>query len=254
MTRREETSPPNQKKEEDSLYTTFSRVYRTAKPISRILMMLKIKQVVDPSAKRKDKERDKELNKDTISNFIKELQTKLRSFTSQSYLMLIFVGTGYCFLGLENSTENIMELVKFYKKETKMVENAHIITFNEECPCSNFPVFYKYEGEVYDKESQSYKDVSPPEKAWILYDNYFCNLGKNLKKIIRSEADFKTNNFDVVKEENNFVKYLPTSNEIELFEGDLFLSIDAFIEMYLDEEKVEFDSDVVYPYYWPMNI
>ena len=254
MTRREESSPIQQKKEEDSLYTTFSRVYRTAKPISRILMMLKIIQVVDPSQKRKDKEREKELNKDTISNFIKELQAKLRSFTSQSYLMLIFVGTGYCFLGLENSTENIMELVKFYKKETKMVENAHIITFNEECPCSNFPVFYKYEGEVYDKESQSYKDVSPPEKAWILYDNYFCNLGKNLKKIIRSEADFKTNNFDVVKEENNFVKYLPTSNEIELFEGDLFLSIDAFIEMYLDEEKVEFDSDVVYPYYWPMNI
>lgn len=254
MTRREESSPIQQKKEEDSLYTTFSRVYRTAKPISRILMMLKIIQVVDPLQKRKDKEREKELNKDTISNFIKELQAKLRSFTSQSYLMLIFVGTGYCFLGLENSTENIMELVKFYKKETKMVENAHIITFNEECPCSNFPVFYKYEGEVYDKESQSYKDVSPPEKAWILYDNYFCNLGKNLKKIIRSEADFKTNNFDVVKEENNFVKYLPTSNEIELFEGDLFLSIDAFIEMYLDEEKVEFDSDVVYPYYWPMNI
>ena len=135
-----------------------------------------------------------------------------------------------------------------------MVENVHIITFNEECPTSNFPVFYKYEGEVYDKESQSYKDLSSPEKAWILYDNYFCNLGIKLKNIIRSEADFKSNNSEVVKEENNFVKYLPTSNEIECFEGEDFMSIDAFYNMYLDEVKVEFDSDVIYPYYWPINV
>ena len=147
-----------------------------------------------------------------------------------------------------------MEFVKIYQKRTKMVENVHIITFNEECPTSNFPVFYKYEGEVYDKESQSYKDLSSPEKAWILYDNYFCNLGRNLKNIIRSEADFKSNNSQVVKEENNFVKYLPTSNEIECFEGEDFMNIETFANMYLDEVKVEFDSDVIYPYYWPINV
>ena len=241
-------------KKQESLYDTFYREYKEAKPISRILLMVKIVQVVDPQQKRRDKEKEKELNKDTIQNYINELKTILKDLQNQSNIMLIFVGTGYCFLGLENTTEDIMELIKIYQKRTKMVENVHIITFNEECPTSNFPVFYKYEGEVYDKESQSYKDLSSPEKAWILYDNYFCNLGRNLKNIIRSEADFKSNNSQVVKEENNFVKYLPTSNEIECFEGEDFMNIDTFANMYLDEVKIEFDSDVIYPYYWPINV
>ena len=240
-------------KNQTSLYDTFNRVYKEAKPISRILLMVKIVQVVDPLQKRRDKEREKELNKDTIQNYINELKSILKGFKNQSNIMLIFVGTGYCFLGIENTTEDIMELIKVYKNKTKMVEDVHIITFNEECPCSNFPVFYKYEGEVYDKESQSYKDLSSPEKAWILYDNYFCNMGRNLKNIIRSEADFKSNNSEVVKEENNFLKYLPTSNEIECFEGPDFMNIDIFADMYLNEVKIEFDSDVVYPYYWPIN-
>ena len=181
-------------KDQTSLYDTFNRIYKEAKPISRILLMVKIVQVVDPLQKRKDKEKEKELNKDTIQNYINELKSILKQLQNQSNVMLIFVGTAYCFLGLENTTEDIMELIKIYKNKTKMVEDVHVITFNEECPCSNFPVFYKYEGEVYDKESQSYKDLSSPEKAWILYDNYFCNLGRNLKNIIRSEADFKSNN------------------------------------------------------------
>ena len=241
-------------KNQTSLYDTFNRVYQEANPISRILLMVKIVQVVDPLMKRRDKEKEKELNKDTIQNYINELKSILKDLKNQSNIMLIFVGTGHCFLGLENTTEDIMELIKIYRKKTKMVENVHVVTFNEECPMSNFPVFYKYEGEVYDKESQSYKDLSSPEKAWILYDNYFCNLGRNLKNIIRSEADFKSNNSQVVKEENNFVKYLPTSNEIECFEGEDFMNIDTFANMYLDEVKIEFDSDVIYPYYWPINV
>jgi len=241
-------------KNQESLLNTFSNLYEEATPISRIILMIKIVQVVDPNQKKRDKEKEKELNKDTIPNFIAELKENLKKLTNPSNIMLIFVGTGYCFLGLENSTDNIMQFIKIYKNQTKMVEDIHIITFNEECPQPNFPVFYKYEGEVYDKESQSYKDLSSPEKAWILYDNYFCNLGRNLKNIIRSEADFKSNNSQVVKEENNFVKYLPTSNEIECFEGEDFMNIDTFANMYLDEVKIEFDSDVIYPYYWPINV
>ena len=257
MISREEENKTKQIREnlinQKSLYDTYKYVYDQAKPVSRILIMMKIVQVVDPNQKRKDKEKEKELNKDTIPNFIKELKENLNKLNLPSNIMLIFVGTGYCFLGLENTAENIMQLVRIYQKRTKMVENAHIITFNEECPTSSFPVFYKYEGEVYDKESQSYKDLSSSEKAWILYDNYFCNLGKKLKGTIRSEADFKTNNEVVVKEENNYVKYLPTSNEIECFEGKDFMDIDTFKEMYLDELKIEFDSDIIYPYYWPIN-
>ena len=135
-------------KNQPSLYDTFNKVYQEAKPISRILLMVKIVQVVDPLQKRKDKEKEKELNKDTIQNYIKELKSILKDLQNQSNVMLIFVGTAYCFLGIENTTEDIMELIKVYRKKTKMVEDVHIITFNEECPCSNFPVFYKYEGEV----------------------------------------------------------------------------------------------------------
>ena len=83
-----------------SLYDTFKDVYDKAKPVSRILMMLKIVQVVDPQQKRKDKEKEKELNKDTIPNFINELKENLNKLNLPSNIMLIFVGTGYCFLGL----------------------------------------------------------------------------------------------------------------------------------------------------------
>ena len=38
-----------------SLYDTFKDVYDKVKPVSRILMMLKIVQVVDPQQKRKRK-------------------------------------------------------------------------------------------------------------------------------------------------------------------------------------------------------
>ena len=237
-----------------SLYDTFDDLYRQGEPISRILMMVKIVQVIDLESKKRDKEKEKELNKDTIPNFLAELKSILKKLTSESNIMLIFVGSGYCFLGLENTTQNIMELIKIYRKKTKMVEDIHIIFFNEECPTSNFPVFYKYEGEVYEKESQIYKDLSIPEKAWMIYDSYFCNLGKKKKKIIRSEADFKSNNSEVIKEENNFVIYLPTSNEISVFEGEQFMSIEAFANMYLDDYTLEFDSEVVYPYYWPINV
>jgi hypothetical protein len=241
-------------KNQESLLNTFSNLYEEATPISRIILMIKIVQVVDPNQKKRDKEKEKELNKDTIPNFIAELKENLKKLTNPSNIMLIFVGTGYCFLGLENSTDNIMQFIKIYKNQTKMVEDIHIITFNEECPQPNFPVFYKYEGEVYDKESQIYKDVSLPEKAWILYDSYLCNLGRILRNKIRSEADFKSSISEVVKEENNFVKYLPTSNEISEFEKSFFMTIDEFYDMYLDEPKIELDSDNIYPYYWPINV
>ena len=132
-------------KKQASLYDTFYREYQEAKPISRILLMVKIVQVVDPQQKRRDKEKEKELNKDTIQNYINELKSILKDFKNQSNIMLIFVGTGYCFLGVENTTEDIMELIKIYKKRNKMIENIHIITINKECTTSNKNVFYKYE-------------------------------------------------------------------------------------------------------------
>ena len=43
-------------------------------------------------------------------------------------------------------------------------------------------------------------------------------------------------------------------NEVQIFEGKDFQNLDEFIDMYLNEVDVEFDNDLVYPYYWPINI
>ena len=82
----------NRLKNQTSLYDTFNKVYKEVKPISRILLMMKIVQVVNPLQKRKDKEREKELIKDTIQNYIKELKSILIEFQNQSNVMLIFLG------------------------------------------------------------------------------------------------------------------------------------------------------------------
>ena len=242
--------------EKPSLYDTMNKVYQDKIPICRLVYMAKIVQphVEDTGKKKKDKEKLKELSKDIIPNFISDLKQCLNSFSTQSNVMIIFVGTIYAFVGIENSTSNIFSLIKYLKNESKMTEDIHVINYNEECPNYNFPVWYKYEGEVYEKESQIYKDFSVPEKAWTLYDNYFCNFGCDLREIIKKEEDFENNNKEVVDKEVNYVKYFPTKNEIEIFEGDNFQSLDEFIEMYINEVDVEFDNDLIYPYYWPINV
>ena len=242
--------------QEPSLYDTMNKAYKDKIPICRLVYMAKIvKPVVeDTGKKKKDKEKLKELSKEIIPNFISDLKKCLNSFETQSNVMLIFVGTIYAFVGIENSTSNIFSLIKYLKNESKMTEDIHVINYNEECPNYNFPVWYKYEGEVYEKESQIYKDFSIPEKAWTLYDNYFCNFGCDLREIIKKEEDFENNNKDVVDKEVNYVKYFPTKNEVEIFEGDNFQSLDEFIEMYINEVDVEFDNDLIYPYYWPINV
>jgi hypothetical protein len=197
---------------------------------------------------------EKELTKEIIPNFISDLKSKLNTFSAPSNIMLIFVGSIYCFVGIENTTENIMDLMKFLKNDSKMTKSAHIITFNEECPSPTFPVWYKYEGEVYEKESQTYKDVIIPEKAWTLYDNFFCNYGKTLRGIIKTESDFDNAKKAITDEEVKYVKYLPTMNEVQIFEGKDFQDLDEFIDMYLNEVDIEFDNDLVYPYYWPISV
>ena len=240
-------------KDEKSLYDTVYREYKDKKPISRIVYLAKITQPQAPptTTKKKEKEAPKP---DTTQHFISDLKGKLNTFTSPSNVMIIFVGDIYAFVGIENSTDNIMELVKFLKKGSTMTESAHIILFNEDCPYSSFPVWYKYEGEVYEKDSQIYKDMTSAEKGWALYDNFFCNLGKNLKKLIKTEADFTANEKAVKDEEVKYVKYLPSMNEINLFVSEEYPNLDSFIQLYLDELEINFDDDIVYPYYWPINV
>jgi hypothetical protein len=53
------------------------------------------------------------------------------------------------------------------KNKTSFHETVNIIAFVEESPVSFFPVWYKYEGSVYDMESQQYKDKAITEKVFI---------------------------------------------------------------------------------------
>ena len=131
---------------------------------------------------------------------------------------------------------------------------VNIISFVEECPSSNFPVWYKYEASEF-KESQQYKDKPVIEKGWVLYENLFCNMGKVLKGIIKTEADYaKYYESKIKKEENAFQKYIPSLNELREFEGPDFISLEKFIKYYVEMIDVELDEDIIWPYQWPMNI
>ena len=118
--------------DEPSLYNTMNKIYKGKNPICRIVYMAKIVQPVFEETKKgkRDKEKEKELTKEIIPNFISDLKSKLNTFSTPSNIMLIFVGSIYCFVGIENTTENIMDLMKFLKNESKMTKSAHIITFN----------------------------------------------------------------------------------------------------------------------------
>ena len=239
--------------DEPSLYETVNKEYENKNPVSRLVYLAKIVQPEQPE-KTKKKEQQQAPKPDIIPKFIADLEECLNTFDTQTNVMLIFVGAIYAFVGIENSTSNITKLIRYLKKGSKMTENAYIISFNEECPCSQFPIWYKYEGEVYEKESQIYKDMTPAEKGWALYDNFFCNLGRNLKGLIRTKEDYKQHDKEVKDEEVKFVKYLPSMNEINVFASEEYPSLDDFISLYLNEMEVDFDDDVVYPYYWPINV
>ena len=43
-------------------------------------------------------------------------------------------------------------------------------------------------------------------------------------------------------------------NEINLFVSEEYPNLDSFIQLYLDELEINFDDDIVYPYYWPINV
>lgn len=79
----------------------------------------------------------------------------------------------------QNSNENLMNYLSLLHEEMENKFSCHvtvnIISFIEECPTSVFPVWYKYEGGLYQKESQVYKDKPVIEKvSYIFKLNLFC--------------------------------------------------------------------------------
>lgn len=148
----------------------------------------------------------------------------------------------------------LAQLHEDIKNKKSFHSTVNIIAIVEECPSSLFPVWYKYEGSEYEKESQVYKDKPVIEKGWVLYENLFCNLGKTLKTYIKSESDFTQNEYLIKNEEAPYAKYIPSMDEIREFTGPDFISLEYFIKMYVEMIDVELDEDIIWPYQWPINI
>ena len=91
-------------------------------------------------------------------------------------------------------------------------------------------------------------------QGWVLYENLFCNLGRNLKEIIKSESDFTKNEERIKKEESPFAKYIPSMEEIRELTGRDFISLSYFVKMYVDVMDWELDEDIIWPYQWPLNV
>ena len=131
---------------------------------------------------------------------------------------------------------------------------VNIITFVEDCPVSVFPIYYKYETSLSQQESQLYKGKPAIEKGWVVYDSLFCNLGRNLKSIIKSEEDFSRNESRIKTEETPFLKYIPSQEEVNELLGNSFISLEKFNNFYIDMIDIELDEDVIWPYHWPINV
>ena len=53
---------------------------------------------------------------------------------------------------------------------------------------------------------------------------------------------------------NNYLKYIPASDELKEMTGSNYISIELFIQYYLDPVDLTLDEDLVWPYQWPLNV
>lgn len=147
----------------DNLYQTVNQIYNTKKPVSRVLYITKMKEF-------QGKE-EKVVRETTILNVRDEIKRLLKKSGDPFNLMIVYIGHLYAFVAIEDTNENLLNYLNCLNEEIETKSpnschmNVHIIAFVEECPVSFFPVYYKYEGSVYDKESQQYKDKPVIEKV-----------------------------------------------------------------------------------------
>lgn len=88
----------------------------------------------------------------------------------------------------------------------------------------------------------------------MLYDNLFCNLGKELRNIIKNESDFAKFEPKIKEKEGPYGKFLPAMDEIREFTGNDFINLEYFIKMYVEMIDFELDEDIIWPYHWPLNV
>lgn len=78
-------------------------------------------------------------------------------------------------------------------------------------------------------------------------------MGRDLRQYIKSEND-KSQVNKVRDTMNNYLKYIPASDEMKEMTSNDYISIENFIELYVDPVDLTLDEDLVYPYQWPLNV
>lgn len=78
----------------DSLYDTISRIYNTKQPISRILYITEIKEVLAKEENKPDREA-------TFTNVREEVKRLLKKSEGTFNLMIVFIGTSYAIVAIE---------------------------------------------------------------------------------------------------------------------------------------------------------
>jgi hypothetical protein len=78
-------------------------------------------------------------------------------------------------------------------------------------------------------------------------------LGRDLRQFIKSEND-KSQVNKVRDTMNNYLKYIPASDEMKEMTSNNYISIENFIELYVDPVDLTLDEDLIYPYQWPLNV
>ena len=164
---------PPVKENFESLYDTIVKEHADKEGFARIILLIKIKQNENKKDK-KDKKDKKSADPQIIETFIKKIKKLTIDLSKTSNLIIVFMGSLYVFVGIENSTENIMKLANIISKEDCLdAEQVKVIYYNEEFVNCSFPVFYCYEGELYEKDVLVYKEAYASEKGWILYNKIF---------------------------------------------------------------------------------
>jgi len=78
-------------------------------------------------------------------------------------------------------------------------------------------------------------------------------LGRDLRQFIKSEND-KSQVNKVRDTMNNYLKYIPASDEMKEMTSNNYISIENFVQLYVDPVDLTLDEDLVYPYQWPLNV
>lgn len=78
-------------------------------------------------------------------------------------------------------------------------------------------------------------------------------MGRDLRQYIKTEND-KSQVNKVRDTMNNYLKYIPASDEMKEMTSNDYISIENFIQLYVDPVDLTLDEDLIYPYQWPLNV